>query len=87
MEVEKVVDPKFDSEDKLDLDQQDPSSKGEDLIHLSSMRKLRWLTHTLKEAKQVGARRSTFWVSHPPRVCPYVVMMSSIIDPQPSINA
>jgi hypothetical protein len=80
---EKMADLKSSPKDKLDLDsdQQDPSSEGEDLLPLSLARKLRWITHTLKEAEQVGALESTFQVSHPPRIYPsYVALMSSIID-------
>jgi len=82
-----VADLKFDLEYKsdLDLDQQDPSSEGEGLLHSSLVWKSRWITKTLKEVEQVGTLKSTFRVSHPPRRYPsYVALMSSIIDAKPS---
>jgi hypothetical protein len=41
---------------------------------------------TLQEAEeQVGAPKTSFWVSHPPKKFPnYVALMSSIIDAKPS---
>jgi hypothetical protein len=35
--------------------------------------------------EQVGAPKTSFWVSHPPKKFPsYVALMSSIIDAEPS---
>lgn len=51
---EKVIDLKFDLEDKSCsyINKEDPTSKGEVFLPSSSARKLRWLTQTLKEIER-----------------------------------
>jgi len=52
----------------------------------SSAKKPRWLTQTLQEEEeQVGAPKTSFHLSHPPKKFPNcVALMSSIIDAEPS---